>query len=74
MPAAGSVTLLATYLIVATLVAGLVVIITLLTRISHALADATYHLGLIPSQLDPLDSSVSTLIGSLSAARARTEQ
>jgi hypothetical protein len=74
MPVAGSVTLLATYLIVGTLVAGLAVIITLLARISHTLADATHHLGLIPSQLEPLGSSVSTLTGSLSAARAHADQ
>jgi hypothetical protein len=74
MPAAGLVTLLATYLIVGTLVAGLAVIVTLLTRISRALANATDHLGLIPSQLEPLGPSVSTLVGSLAAARAHADQ
>jgi hypothetical protein len=74
MPAAGSITLLATYLIVGTLVAGLVAIVTLLTRISHALADATDHLGLIPSQLEPLAPAVSVLTGALGAARAHAER
>jgi hypothetical protein len=71
MPVTGLVLLAATALIVGGLVVGLVTIIMLLMRISRSLADASFHLGLIPDQLDPLGPAVSRLTGSLAGYRAQ---
>lgn len=70
MSAPGVVLLVATALIVGALVIGLGIIVTLLVRISAALADASDHLGIVPEQLDPLEPAVSKYT---TAARALRE-
>jgi hypothetical protein len=69
MPDAGFVLLLATALIIGALVAGLAVIVVLLTRISTALGEASTHLGMIPDQLEPLAPAVGRMVDSIGRFR-----
>lgn len=67
MPLAGVVLLIATGLTIAGLAVCFITIIVLLLRISSALSKASVDFGTASQQLQPVDSAVAKLTGSLAA-------